>query len=313
MYIYGGTYMKKHILIAFVLLLSFGLIFAQGPEKKVWNNGSIDYLPLGTKLRLENETLNPEAGAIFYSFNFTDSQPYNEPVVLDEEGQFWLSYATQDAFGTISPVKHYTAIVDGTAPELKYLIHDAYYIDENQNVYFTSNTSLVVWGEDTGSGTENLFVRVNDSEYIDFIDENMIYLSDDHEDGAYQLESYLVDRVGNTSATTSQLVYLDNTAPEVEIEISPDTIILNDEVFSAPTTLLSFTANDEGSGVKDIFVSINGAEFASVQSDYVVPETGENTVRFYAVDKLGNKSDVKEVSFSNALSLPETELYLEIE
>ncbi len=313
MYIYGGTYMKKHILIAFVLLLSFGLIFAQGPEKKVWNNGSIDYLPLGTKLRLENEALSPEAGSIFYSFNFTDSQPYNEPVVLDEEGQFWLSYATQDAFGTISPVKHYTAIVDGTAPELKYLIHDAYYIDENQNVYFTSNTSLVVWGEDTGSGTENLFVRVNDSEYIDFIDENMIYLSDDHEDGAYQLESYLVDRVGNTSPTISQLVYLDNTAPEVEIEISPDTIILNDEVFSAPTTLLSFTANDEGSGVKDIFVSINGAEFASVQGDYVVPEIGENTVRFYAVDNLGNKSDVKEVSFSNALSLPETELYLEIE
>jgi len=59
MYIYGGTYMKKTILIAFVLLLSCGLIFAQGPEKKVWNNGSIDYLPLGTKLRLENESLKP--------------------------------------------------------------------------------------------------------------------------------------------------------------------------------------------------------------------------------------------------------------
>jgi hypothetical protein len=305
--------MKKGLLLVLAVLLSCVIIFAQGPEKKIFNDGTIDYVPLGTKLRLENEALNPETGAVFYSLNFTDSQPYTNPLVLEEEGQFWISYATQDVFGRISPVKQYTAIVDGTAPVFKYFIQNAFFLNENNETYVTSNTNLIIWGEDTGSGTKNIFIRINDAEYIDFIDEGMINLSDDHEDGAYQLESYLVDRVGNTSATTSQLVYLDNTAPEVEMEISPDTIILNDEVFSAPTTLLSFTANDEGSGVKDIFVSINGAEFASVQSDYVVPETGENTVRFYAVDKLGNKSDVKEVSFSNALSLPETELYLEIE
>lgn len=295
------------------VLLSCVIIFAQGPEKKIFNDGTIDYLPFGTKLRLENEALNPETGAVFYSLNFTDSQPYTNPLVLDEEGQFWISYATQDIFGKVSPVKQYTAIVDGTAPVLKYLIQDGFFINNTNDLYFTSNTSLVLWGEDTGSGTENLFVRVNDEAFVDFINESAIFLGEEYEDGAYQLESYLVDRVGNVSNTISEIVNLDNTAPEVEIQIDPDAVILDGEIFIDSKTVLTFVANDEGSGVKDIFASINGSEFASVLDDFIVPVIGDNTIAFYAVDNLGNKSEIKEVSFSNALVLPETDLYLEIE
>lgn len=305
--------MKKGLLLVLAVLLSCVIIFAQGPEKKIFNDGTIDYLPFGTKLRLENEALNPETGAVFYSLNFTDSQPYTNPLVLDEEGQFWISYATQDIFGKVSPVKHYTAIVDGTAPVLRYLIQDGYYMSADNQIYFTSNTSLIVWGEDTGSGTENIFIRFNDDEYIDFINETAIYLGEEYEDGAYQLESYLVDHVGNTSTPVSQIFYLDNTAPEVEIKIEPDAVIINGRIYIDPETVLSFVASDEGSGVKDIFASLNGSAFASVLDDFILPVIGDNAIAFYAVDNLGNKSEIKEVSFSNALVLPETDLYLEIE
>ena len=34
-------------------------VLAQGPEKKVWNDGNIDYVPMGTKIRLESADMQP--------------------------------------------------------------------------------------------------------------------------------------------------------------------------------------------------------------------------------------------------------------
>ena len=57
------------------------------PVRKVWNNGTIDYIPLGTEIKLEAENWDGENGKILYSMNLGAATEYTQPVSLTEEGQ----------------------------------------------------------------------------------------------------------------------------------------------------------------------------------------------------------------------------------
>lgn len=287
-------------------------VFAQGPEKKVWNDGNIDYVPLGTKIRLESADLKPEAGIIFYTHNFSEAMPYEGPIQMKNEGQVWFSYATQDAFGSISNLQTYTAVVDGSAPVLKYLTDGPSYFDDRGSFYFSSSTGFMVYGEDTYSGTEHIYVRINDDEYKDFAEEGFLALYD-ADDGEYYIEGYLVDYVGNASEVSGAYAYLDNTAPELKAVITPKPVEIDGNLYVDPSATFSIQAYDELSGVKEIFVSLNGSEFARYELETRIPFRGDHEIRVYAVDNVGNMSEVAKLDFSNTLTLPTPELYLELE
>ncbi|HKL86269.1 MAG TPA: hypothetical protein VJ861_08065, partial [Treponemataceae bacterium] len=150
--------MKK---IAITLLVTFSVcaLFAQTPVKKTWNDGTNTFVPLGTKLRLQAENLQQEAGSIYYTFNFGEPVEYTEPVALSQEGQVWISYATRDVFNTVSNHKTWNGIVDGTAPVPKYFMDGPTYFDEGV-FYFTSQTGFLLYGEDEHSGTEHIYVKL---------------------------------------------------------------------------------------------------------------------------------------------------------
>ena len=84
--------MKRILGIAGALLV-LATVAAQdsAPVRKIWNNGRIDYIPLGTEFRLEAENWNPNTGSIYYTYNAGESTEYTAPVILDEEGQFTLA------------------------------------------------------------------------------------------------------------------------------------------------------------------------------------------------------------------------------
>ncbi len=304
--------MKKLVSLFVFSIIVLSSVLAQGPEKKVWNDGNIDYVPMGTKIRLETSGLNPEAGAIFYTHNFSEALPYEGPIQLNNEGQVWFSYATQDAFGSITNLKSYTAVVDGSAPVVKYLTDGPAYFDKNGSFYFSSSTGFIVYGEDTYSGTEHIYVRLNDDEYQDFANEGFLSLYD-VDDGEYYVEGYLVDYVGNASDIIGAYAYLDNTAPELQAVISPKPIEIDGNLYIDPQATFTIKATDNLSGVKEIYVSLNGSDFARYELETQIPFRGDHKLNVYAVDNLGNASDVAKLDFSNTLVLPSAELYLELE
>ena len=155
----------KRILSIVLITMALATVAAQdtAPVRKVWNNGTIDYIPLGTEFRLEAENWNPDTGSIFYTYNSGASTEYTTPVVLDEEGQFTLAWATHDVWGTVSNTKSYTGIVDGTAPAIKFLIEGPVYTDEAGVVYVTNQTGIQLFGEDELSGTEHIYLDTTES------------------------------------------------------------------------------------------------------------------------------------------------------
>lgn len=306
----------KRILSIALILMALATVAAQdtAPVRKVWNNGTIDYIPLGTDFLLEAENWNPDTGSIYYTYNSGEATEYTDPVVLDEEGQFTLTWATRDVWGTVSNTKSYTGIVDGTAPSIKFLIEGPVYTDEDGVVYVTYQTGIRLFGEDELSGTEHIYLDMTESGTMeDVIGTDFIYLTD-REDGAIYAECYAVDYVGNASETLEAYVYLDNTPPTVYIDIDVPPVETNGVQYISPFTKISLTAQDQLSGVDAIYLSWNGAEFARYDgnSPIIAPEKGSHTLQVFATDKLGNSSELSELVFSTDLRLNPAELYLSV-
>jgi len=169
--------MKKTALVLFALCSACSL-FAQESIKKVWNDGTNDYVPLGTRVKLDAAGMIEGSGSVYYQLNFGEPVQYAEPIALTEEGQVWISYATRDVFNQVSNHRTYTAFVDGTAPEPKYFVEGPSWIDGDV-FYFTSNTGFLLYGEDNLSGTEHIYVKLSGSDQAsDFADSDFLYLTD---------------------------------------------------------------------------------------------------------------------------------------
>ena len=135
----------------------------------------------------------------------------------------------------------------------------------------------------------------------------------DVDDGEYYIEGYLVDYVGNASDVMGAYAYLDNTAPELIAVINPKPTQIDGNLYVDPNASFSIQATDNLSGVKEIYVSLNGSDFARYELETQIPFRGDHDLRVYAVDNLGNASEVAQLDFSNTLVLPAPELYLELE
>ncbi|HIW36305.1 MAG TPA: hypothetical protein IAA30_04920 [Candidatus Treponema faecavium] len=277
---------------------------AQETAYKTWNDGKTDYVPLGSKVSISADAIPEGAGTIVYSYNSGELTDYTAPVELTEEGTVSINYGTRNAWGEVSNMQLYTAVVDGTAPVVKYMLNGPVYADANGVTYVTQKTSVRVFGEDAGSGTEHVYVSVNGGEETDLVYTGVLPMGN-VADGDVALSFYAVDRVGNTSAASSVSVVNDNVGPTAEITLSTEPLVINGVNYVNPTTEISVAATDDLSGVKDIYVSVNGADFARYQ-EVLLPAAGVDScsVRAYAVDNLDNKGEIVELQFSTNLVLP---------
>jgi len=115
--------------------------------------------------------------------------------------------------------------------------------------------------------------------------------------GSNTIRVYAVDNAGNVSDTnTVSFVVGDTNKPSVSITSPTDGQVLYDNRIT-----VSGTASDVGSGVKEVWLSVNGGAYGRVNgttswSTNITVNYGNNTIRVYAVDNLGNVSDTNTVS-----------------
>lgn len=282
------------------------------PVRKVWNNGTIDYIPLGTEIKLEAENWDGENGKILYSLNSGSATEYTQPVPLTEEGQFVLGWGTQDLWGTYGNTKIYTGIVDGTAPVISSLLKGPTYTTDGV-LYVTKDTTILFKGEDELAGTEHIYTNLLDANYADVVKTGPLSLAELPE-GNVSASTYAVDYVGNISHPLITEFVVDNTAPTVEIELDIEPVLINNEQHVSPYAQFYISATDELSGVANVFVSVDGAEFAAFDTTntLVIEEIGKHSLQVYAEDNLGNVSEITEMNFATDFKLPSAELILSV-
>jgi len=158
------------------------------------------------------------------------------------------------------------------------------------DIYVSSLTDLTLSAIDTGSGVDYTEYRIDGGSWIPYTGAfNLI-----GPDGTYTVDFYSVDNLGNTEAIKSQDLILDNTPPEVNIELPED----GDYVYGY--IIIEITATDAGSGVHYVEYSLDdGATWLPAAYNHVLGRwlgswdtttfsEGAHTIRARATDYVEN-------------------------
>ena len=128
-------------------------------------------------------------------------------------------------------------------------------------------------------------------------------------EGFYTFTLEVTDSVGKKTSVSKSFRY-DNTAPVLVI-LTP----AGNESFTNADISMNGNVSDSGSGVEKIYYTLDGSEPTS-SSSTITPTgnswtkpfdfnaEGVKTLKMYAVDKLGNKSETKAVTFSRDSTPP---------
>ncbi len=288
------------ISVCLILVLAAGFLGAQ--QKRVYNDGEIDYVPDTAKIELFAEDLESSLDYIEYAVNKGDMKRYNGPITLSDEGRYVIVYRAFDKLGNIAKEKIYSCIVDATPPYFSGSASGPAFVEDGV-VYMTSDTVLALWAEDELSGVSAVYVSIDGSGFSEYTGPSTV-----PGEGRHTAEAYAEDNVGNRTKTYSGTAYIDDTPPEVEIIPEEDFVVLQGDNFTRPTNSYSVDAFDNSAGVREITVSIDGSGEFVYSEPFAVQGSGWHTVTAKATDYLGNTSDPVEVRFYVDTKTPSTDL-----
>jgi len=295
--------MKKWSICVIVLLFLFsGAVFVPAQEKRIYNDGIIDYVPLTAQFVLSAEDFESTVKEIQYSIDGSAVTVYKDPIRFESEGRHFIAYRAIDMTGNISNEKIYSVVVDGSPPEGIASVEGMVYMDE-EYVYLTKESAIVLWAEDNLSGVDRIYVKLDDMDYMPY--EEPVVISTE---GYHSAETYAVDNVGNATSKLTVQGCVDGTPPDVSIVPDEDFVNVKNELYTNQKNEYTVTAYDEFAGVKEIMVSFDGSAYVAYVAPFRVQVPGFHTVRAKAVDNLGNVSDPVELSFYVDVQPPESKI-----
>lgn len=108
-------------------------------------------------------------------------------------------------------------------------------------------------------------------------------------------------------------VYADSKPPEIEVDYGNTKFrkIGGTNYCGGGQLTFELAADDEVSGVKQIYYSMNGAAFTEYKSAIEITEEKEYIIKYYAVDNVGNANEVEETRFIADFTGPVTGLDFE--
>ena len=288
------------ISVCLILVLAAGFLGAQ--QRRVYNDGEIDYVPDSAKIRLYAEDMESSLDYIQYTVNKGDLKRYNGAITLTDEGRYVIAYRAFDMLGNISKEKIYSCVVDATPPYFSGSASGPAFLEDGV-AYLTSDTVLALWAEDELSGVSAVYVNLDGQGFTEYTGPSTV-----PGEGKHTARAYAEDNVGNRTRTYSGTAYIDDTPPEVEIIPEDDFVVLQGDNFTRPTNSYSVDAFDNIAGVREITVSIDGSGEFVYSEPFAVQGTGWHTVSARASDYLGNTSDPVRLRFYVDTKTPSTDL-----
>lgn len=104
-------------------------------------------------------------------------------------------------------------------------------------------------------------------------------------------------------------IYADGLAPNSHSYLPKAATFQKDgKLFCGKNLTVNLTSTDEMSGLENIYASINGAPYSKFESDIVADQENDYTIKYYAVDNVGNIEKPHTRAFTVDLTSPETKL-----
>jgi hypothetical protein len=154
--------------------------------------------------------------------------------------------------------------------------------------YITSKVKISLTAKDP-SGTSLIEYSINDSSFQKY--KKPVQFPDE---GTYNFKYRAVDKINNIETVKNRVFIVDNTAPSVNHSFSKPEITNESKIYLPPETAMSISAMDNSSGIEAVILQING-DSADI-SGPIILSPGENNIKYFSSDKVGNSSVPKKIS-----------------
>jgi hypothetical protein len=295
--------MKKLLLTTLLLVfLVSGVQLMYGQQKRIYNDGVIDYVPLTASFVLSAEDYESTLQEIQFSMDAQAPEIYSGPISFDTEGRHFIAYRAVDKTGNITNEKIYSVVVDGSPPDGLASVDGPVFL-RDEDVYMTTESTIVLWAEDTYSGVDAIYVKLDNGPYISYSEPVRVT-----EEGFHTAETYAVDNVGNVTPTFLVQGWVDSTPPMVQIVPENPFVVVSNRNYTDKNNEFTIRAYDEIAGVERIDVSLDGSDYFTFTDAFKVQIPGNHTLSAKAVDNLGNESSVASINFFVDVVPPESTL-----
>ncbi|MCV9388555.1 chitobiase/beta-hexosaminidase C-terminal domain-containing protein [Reichenbachiella ulvae] len=230
---------------------------------------------------------------------------YTNPLYLDTEGVNYIrsNWAADSELNQISPKIEllFEVYRDSEAPVTKVSLDGAsYYKNSEGKQYFGKGLKLAATANDRHSGVQKTFYSINNAPFSTYSE--AVALSQGQK---YDVKIYSADNTGNVEAIQMFNFEVDMVAPKSKYTAEKD---YSGMIFS-PRTLIKISAEDLASGVKSIKYKIDeGTERAfGTQIGLSQLSEGDHSIKFFAVDQVGNQETEQSINFYLDKTVPEVE------
>jgi hypothetical protein len=226
-------------------------------------------------------------------------------ITITGEGTFEVDVYATDKVGNVSPQMASSVQTDTTPPTSTLTIGAPGYPADPH--FVIPRTILVLSATDSRSGVQSVSYRVYPQSSVPppppFITTQApsVQFTITGSDGPYQVEYQATDKAGNIETVHVQTITLDTTAPKSQLLVG-DPKAIQTSTFVAPTTPLTVSAVDAGSGVASVAYCFYAQ--ASTPTSLGAPVPGSNAtfaltgpdgayqVDYQAIDNLGNTEPI---------------------
>jgi hypothetical protein len=257
------------------------------PEGRLFVNKNLPlYLWLST---------SPDEDSKKFRLKSEETSKYSNPMYFDTDG--YNTFRSPSAVDTstrkaIYPLQDivFEVYADATPPVTSIAYGDNKPFLYQGKTYIRSNTQVELKASDIHSGTESINFSINGAEFSKYT--SPISFTEEKE---YVVKYYAVDNVGNDEEIKEITFIYDKTAPVSKHKINVDE---HNQVISGRSKI-ELSAEDVGIGIRKIVYQIDEGK----ETTYKYPlsaswmSQGEHTLKYYAVDKVGNKETVRSHSF----------------
>ncbi len=256
----------------------------------------IMYVAKASTIQLSGTDNKAGVKDIHYTINNGAQMLYSAPFTLPQkQGQYVVKYRGVDNVNNKGPFetddKLGSIFLDDTAPQLSHEISTPK-VFTRDTLFITKDSKIVLKSIDYESGSARIDYQVDKNSTSTY--SQVIQIA---EEGKHTVSYTGYDRVNNSKAKNF-LVVVDNVAPKVFWHFSLEKIATNAGVPVYPMgTFVFLAATDNVVGTKAVYYKLNEQPETAYSQTILLTRKGNNTIKIWASDRLGNKSKEEVIEF----------------
>ncbi len=246
-------------------------------------DGSNGWRVSATSFTLGGSDAISGVASTFYKIDGGATQTYSGSAVSIPQGSHTVSYWSVDNAGNTESATTSPAIKVDTVKPSTTLTTAPATPDGSNNWFQRSSVTFTLAATDATSGVANSYYTIDGGAQQTYSGTVTVNTQGDH-----TVTYWSVDTAGNTEATATTHIKLDNVKPATTLTTSPASPDGTNSWFKQSSVTFTLAATDASSGTATTLYTIDGGAQQTYSGTVTVSGQGDHTVTYWSTDNAGN-------------------------